>query len=190
MTITTDELTSDVDYTTPAVLPTDRDEAFERVRWHARMAAALEAKRERLADMYDDERRRLSERRQVRLGTVMAAKAWHEAPIESYHRMLIAINPNADKTLDLAVGDSKVREPEKAVAEIEDAVALKAWLLTNRPDLFDLPNITTIRSAVKVVDGKVLAKKTGEIVPGMEAVVPPSTWNFKPARTTTDFLDF
>lgn len=182
--------TSDVDYTTPAVLPTDRDEAFERVRWHARMAAALEAKRERLADMYDDERRRLSERRQVRLGTVVAAKAWHEAPIESYHRMLLAINPNADKTLDLAVGDSKVRTPETPVAEVDDAAALKAWLLANHPELFDLPNITTIRSAIRVIEGKVVDRKTSEIVPGMVAEVPPSTWNFKPARTTTDFLDF
>jgi hypothetical protein len=185
-----DTETSDVDYTQPAVLPTESDAAFERVRWHARMAAALEAKRERLADMYDDERRRLSERRQIRLGTVMAAKAWHEAPIESYHRMLLAINPNADKTLDLVVGDSKVRQPETAVAQIDDGRELRTWLIENHPELFDLPNITTIRSVVKVIEGKVVDAKSGEIVAGMVAEVPPSTWNFKPARTTTDFLDF
>jgi hypothetical protein len=121
---------------------------------------------------------------------VMAAKAWHEAPIQSYHRMLIAIDPNADKTLDLAVGDSKVRQPKEAVAEVDDAAALRSWLLENHPELFDLPNITTIRSVVKVIEGKVVDAKSGEIVAGMVAEVPQSTWNFKPARTTTDFLDF
>jgi hypothetical protein len=132
----------------------------------------------------------MKERREMRLGTVMAAKAWHEAPIQSYHRMLIAIDPNADKTLDLAVGDSKVRQPKEAVAEVDDAAALRSWLLENHPELFDLPNITTIRSVVKVIEGKVVDAKSGEIVAGMVAEVPQSTWNFKPARTTTDFLDF
>lgn len=180
----------EIDYSIPAVLPTDTDKAWRDVRYHARMCALLEAKRERLADMYDDEQKRLKERRQDRLGTVMAAKAWHAAPIESFHRMLLAIDPDADKTLDLVVGDSKVRTPKKAEAVVDDEAAVKAWLLEHHPELFDLPGITAIRSVLMLHEGKPVDKKTGEVVPGMVAEVPPSTWNFAPARRNRDFLDF
>jgi CBS-domain-containing membrane protein len=184
-----DTETSDVDYTQPAVLPEDVDAAKERANWHARMVRKLTADKHELTDMFDTEYsrlvaelERLSERREHHARIIQDKIDWHQAPIESYHRMRLVADPKL-KTLPLLHGYSKITVPVTAKVFPKpnaDADVLK-WAREKHPEILKAPNITDVRGVVAVrSDMKVIDKATGETVECLVAQVPDSTWGFDP----------
>lgn len=176
--------TSDIDYSKPAVLPDDDDHLLDRVEWHVRMARAKQAELDEVLPMFQREIDKLKERMEDRKRILRSEIAWHTAPVESYHRMRQAEEP-ARKTIHMPHGVSKVTVPQKAEVYIDGDhpgadELVHAWLAEHHRESFPLPNITTIRNLVDVLqreDGErvVIDKKTGEVVDGLVAVVPPIT---------------
>lgn len=173
--------TSDVEYDTPAVLPDDEGEALERVAWHARMARKAHAELAEMFDLYDTEMARLTERREHRARIIMERIGWHQAPIESYHRMRVA--NGGPKTLELPHGTSRMAVPKtpKVWVGTEGQAAVLEWARASHPEILRGPLITDVREVVTIDDDlKVIDKATGEIVPGLVAQVPEARWSFDP----------
>jgi hypothetical protein len=174
---------SDVDYSTPAQLPDDPTEAERRLQWHARRARTLEAERLEIEDRYKAEIDRLTEEMQYEVAALRRQIDWHETPIRAYHTMRLAEDPTYPKTLKLPDGRSKyiTYETPRVFVDPEDSSGLVEWACTH-PEIMRPPNITEVRRIVTVTDeGKVVDKATGEVVPGVVALVPEQSWSFTPA---------
>jgi len=174
----------DIDFTTPAAMPEDPDEARDRLGWHMRMVRTAEDQQIEIQREFDREVNRITELTQNRLRIIKSRRAWHAAPIESYHRMALNEDPKR-KTIETMHGRSKMTVAKKPRVFIDDPEAATAWAVANRPHIVKTSvNVTDLRNAVDVQTTKagdiyVTAPDldTGEIkpVPGVHAEIPRPT---------------
>lgn len=177
--------TSDINYDEPAKLPENADDARRLVEWHVRMARAAAAEADEIKASYAAEIERLVERRDNRLRILKNQREWHEAPVESWHKMLQR-GDDRRATIEMPHGTSKITVPKKPKVELVDhdktPGRIREWLIAKHPEVLELPNITTIRSLVEIRPGLIpgshviVDKADGEIVNGLTDQLPEPTY--------------
>ena len=191
-----DEL--DINYDEPAVLPDDPEEAQRRVEWHARMVRHYQGQLDLEVGAFKREIDRLRAEIAARTKTAEARIAWHTAPVESYHKMLIAGDKDL-RTIRMPHATSKITVPKKPVIVVNDdggddwGDQIVDWMAEYHRDGLSVPGITAIRYCVDVMpvdegedhDGYVVVdKETGEVLPFLKAYVPEPTYKLTPEEGT------
>lgn len=168
------DTTDEVDYDGPAEpwQPPQGWDTLERLDWHARKARAIQARLDRLNELFDREIQRLEDRREEEAATLLRRLEWHRAPIESYHRA----HPD-DRTLKLPNATSKLTVPRTPRIFAVDIDAMAEWARAEHPEIMRGPNITDVRRLVTVADDdRVVDTATGEVVPCLRAEVGEPSW--------------
>lgn len=169
--------TSDLDYSVPARLPEDDDEALRRIDWHVRMVRRERDELHRLEALYRAEMDRLHDRYAERARIINSRIDWHSSPVESWHRA----HPER-RTVELPHGTSKLRVPKQPMVFMagEDNDVVRDWAITAHPEILRGPNVTAVRKVVQIVetgDGwQAIDPATGEVVPGVTVQMPEPTW--------------
>lgn len=186
-----DEL--DINYDEPAVLPDNLEEAQRRVEWHARMVRHYQGQLDMELGAFKREIDRLRTEMAARTRTAEAHIAWHTAPIESYHRMLMEQDKDL-RTIRMPHATSKITVPKKPVVTVNTDVAdhgdqIVEWMAEHHRDGLSVPGITAIRYCVDVHqldDGsfQVVDKETGEVLNFLQAAVPELTYKLTPEEGT------
>ena len=168
---------SDIDYSTPAIIP--EDDALSRLDWHMRMVRKYRAERAELDAVYAAEMERIGDRWQNRQRIIEQKANWHAAPIESYH----LAHPEK-RTIELPHGTSKVRVAKSPQVFMpgESSKEVTEWARTAHPEIMRGPNVSDVRRVVEIVthdDGSlsVIDPATGEVVPGVHAAWPLPSWS-------------
>jgi hypothetical protein len=168
----------DIDYDTPAEMPDGQAEALDRASWHLKMAAKYSRQLSEIDAVYKAEMERLDIRRQHRLRILANQIAWHETPVESLHRALLAEDPKR-KSIELPYGTSKIRASKTPKLEFTDMAATLAWAEENHPDILGRTiNVTGVKTIASTSpDFRMVVDDNGEIIPGVEASMPESSWS-------------
>lgn len=185
----------DIDYETPAQMPTGEADALERASWHLKRAAAKRDELARLKAVYDAEIDRLKIRLGHRTRILQSQIDWHEEPVRQMHLALVDRDPKSAKTIDLPYGTSKVSVPKSPKVEIVDPDAVTAWALDAHPDIVKHSvNVTAVRSVATPAEpskvtvgkpGKAIDAATGEIIPGVEVTLDEPRWTVSYESETT-----
>jgi len=166
----------DIDYDSPAEMPSNEVEALEQASWHMRMADRLTTEAANLDAVYKAEIERLEIRRAHRTRIYRDRIAWHELPIEALHRALHRADPKR-KSIELPYGTTKLRVSKTPTLSFTDKATTLAWAETNHPDILGRTiNVTGVKSISTVTVAGVV-DKNGEIVPGVEATLPEPSWS-------------
>lgn len=160
------------DYTTePPVL-----DGLEQVAYHVRRVREERAELEALEAVYRAELERMKDRWDSRRKVIENRIAWHLVPVESWHRS----HPDT-RTIEVPHGTLKLSVPKTLKAfvgsEDDDRAAVRAWALQSHPEILGDPQVTKVRACTTIIDGRVVDVATGEIVPGVSAILPDPTWN-------------
>lgn len=115
-----------------------------------------------------------------------AQEAWHTTPVEQLHAALLA-RDDRRRTVVLPHGTLKSRSAKKHRFDVVDDEAFIAWAEDNAADLLrrtPKPDMSAIASSddvttVPCTDGGllVLAAATGEVIPGLVAYMPATTFS-------------
>ena len=148
---------------------------MEQVAYHVRRVREERAELEALEQVYRAELERMNDRWKRRRQVIESRISWHLVPIESWHRS----HPST-RTVELPHGTLKLSVPKTLKAfigpEDEDKAAVRRWAIQSHPDILGDPLVTKVRSVTTIIDGKVVDVETGEVVPGVKAVLPDPTW--------------
>jgi hypothetical protein len=175
----------------PPAVPPDQG----RAAWHNRRAATAGAKADQIADLFNEEIARLTERRDQLLDRWLREQEWHERAVQAWHRENVK---TVGKTVEFPYGPrSELRgQPGKLVIQDEDK--LRAFLAEHgNEDGERLEDLVWVRqepkfmvSALKSLTqvpkkeggrepnepAKLVLKTTGETVPGLVAIALPDRW--------------
>jgi hypothetical protein len=166
----------DIEYDTPADMPTDHMDALERASWHLKMAGQFHEERVELEAMYKREIERLTLRHAQHDRIIRNRIEWHERPVSALHRAIVRDDPKR-KTIHLPYGTSKVRVSATPRLEITDRAAALAWAESSYPEILGRTiNVTGIKSVAQVTAAGVI-DENGEIVPGVTASMPDDSWS-------------
>ncbi len=146
--------------------------------WAMRKLAKAQAEDRRIHDMYAEEIERLELEREMALRGPRRDFEFFAGLLIDYRRRLEADDPKLPKTYKL-VGGAITRRHQGERVGIVDPVAFSAWAKDNRPDAVKLtPRVSELRT-VDLVDGKVVDRVTGEVVPGTTVIDATETYAVK-----------
>jgi hypothetical protein len=151
-------------------------DGLEQVAYHVRRVREERAELEALEAVYRAELERMKDRWENRREVIENRIAWHLIPVESWHRS----HPDT-RTIEVPHGTLKLSVPKTLKVFIgsgdDDKAKVRQWAIESHPEILGDPLVTKVRSVTLVVDGRVVDADTGEIVPGVTAVLPDPSWS-------------
>lgn len=177
----------------PPAVPRDMD----RAAWHNRRAATAGAKADEIADLFNAEIERLTERRDQLLDRWLREQEWHERAVQAWHRENVR---TVGKTVEFPHGPRSELRGQAPKLVVQDQDRLRAFLAEHvdengerlesvvwrqRPAEFMVSELKKLTQVPKKAGGrepnepaKLVLKTTGEDVPGLVAVALPDRHQF------------
>jgi phage host-nuclease inhibitor protein Gam len=155
---------------------------LESANWCLRKMAALEAKRNEINRLAEQEIKRIQEWQNRQTESLNRDHQFFSKLLEEYHRAELKKNPRA-KTISTPYGKLQLRA-QQPLWEYDEDKLLKFLNDTNRKELIRLkitesPDKTAIKEKCIVVDGQVIDMMTGEIIQGISVFDRPESFSVK-----------
>lgn len=157
----------------------------EHAIWALRKIAAIERGRKEAQEAAQAEITRMQDWLAGEEKRADQAREYLDFLLEDYHRRVLAENPKA-KTIKLPHGETQLRAQQPDL--FRNDMAILIWARKNRPELVTYPHWVrpdpklewaNLKKLIKVVNGQVIDKETGEVIPGITAIEHPPKFNIK-----------
>lgn len=161
--------------------PTSEADALDQATRHLWHIRQLRGEYNRIADVYDRELARINERRDIRLQGLAAEIEWWEAPLRQLHARLLEANPKR-KSVHLPYGELRSRTPTKPVYRVTDIDQFIVWAeghaaeLVTRKTWVDVDRRRISATLTATESGTAVHPETGEVVPGVTAQLPTTSY--------------